>query len=182
MNKRAGRSLNVELRPVQSYQGSSVSNLIESLKTQQILVPEKALKVKRKSLMKMKELREFLHYSVLLPRATLPYQVSFDVLSKLLSTTISMEEAKSLLKIIKRSNFPLLQAKHRLFISPDSLKLVRNFDEPSQCYRNKGSSCLQEAFIDLHSNQSKAVNVSNLFCTRVQKTIDATGRVSSLQE
>ena len=74
-------------------------------------------------MMRMKELREFLHYVVLLPRATLPYEVPLQVYSKVLRTTLSLEEAKSLLKTVKSYNFPLLQAKHKLVVLSESLRL-----------------------------------------------------------
>ena len=133
-------------------------------------------------MMRMKELREFLHYLVLLPRATLPFDIPFDIFSKLLQTAICMNEAKDILDLVKKYSSPLLQAKHKVAVKAESFKFTRIIQKPNKRVRSLRGEDLLSSFIELHSDLSESVNVSHLFCTRMQKTVDASGRVNSLQD
>ena len=56
------------------------------------------------------QLREFLHYGVLLRRATLPYEVPLVVLPKLILGALRSSEAKLLVEKVRGLKLPLLFA------------------------------------------------------------------------
>ena len=102
---------------------------VDSLTSNLVLFPRTPIVGNNCALLTLRELREFLHYGVLLPRATLEYVVPLILFSKLLHSTIELREAKVLLEKVKHRSSPLLEVKHKLSVSPASLRLPHSNDE-----------------------------------------------------
>ena len=104
---------------------------------------------------------------------------------KLIHSTLTLLQAKSLLERVKKYNFPLLQSRHRLASNPLSLRLSRAqhtlSKDQSKSKKSKNPGLLN-SFIALHSDEEITIDLSNLFCTRIQKTMDAAGRLESQED
>ena len=101
---------------------------VNSLTSNLVLFPGTPKSANNCALLTLRELREFLHYGVLLPRATLEYAVPLILFSKLLNSTIELREAKALLEKVKDRHSPLLQVKPKISVSPASLRLPHSND------------------------------------------------------
>ena len=70
-------------------------------------------------------------------RATLPYEVPFNVLARLIHSSLSAKDAEEFLLSLKMYNFTLVQGKHELEPPPMSLRFEQPLTKRSQLKREE---------------------------------------------